>query len=132
MIQSDNWPDNMKYITCEDYTGSNTPERTIDIRSFFIKITEPATYGKFTLANDNMPFNGYSTLNFDMEILSVSIRSGIEYNENYLGSWTAGFASPLRIKSNESMGELKVKKIYRIYTVVVSIFVVLNYLIKIL
>lgn len=55
-----------------------------------------------------------------MDILSVSIRNGIEYNENSIGTWAAGFTSPLVIKSNKSVEDLKAKRIYRVYTVVVS------------
>lgn len=120
IITTNNWPENMEYLTCDNYTGSNTPIRSLNLRSFFVNISEPATYGKFSFGNANVPFNGNSALTFDMDILSVSIRNGIEYNENSIGTWAAGFTSPLVIKSNKSVEDLKAKRIYRVYTVVVS------------
>lgn len=121
MILSANWPEDMEYLTPENYTGSNTPERSIDLRSFFVKTSVAASYGKFALANDNVPFNGNSTMKFDMDILSVSIQSSMKYNEKPIGSWTAGFKSPLRIESIDSLKHLKVTKTYRVAVVEVSI-----------
>lgn len=119
-----NWPENMDYLTCENYTGSNTPDRSLNLKSFFTNISEPTNYGKFAFGSGNVPFNGISSLAFKMDILSVSIRNGIEYNENTIGTWSAGFTSPLRIKSNKIVEELKAKRIYRVSTVVVKIVII--------
>lgn len=119
MLSSNIWPQNMEYITCKTYTGSNTPKRSLDLKSFFINISEPTLYGSFSFASDNMPFNGYSLMKFDMDILAVSIRGGMDYSEKVVGNWTAGLSSKLMIKSNDSIEELKAKQIYRVYTVIV-------------
>lgn len=121
MLSSNTWPQNMEYITCKTYTGSNTPKRSLDLKSFFVNISEPTSYGSFSFASENMPFNGYSLMKFDMDILAVSIRGGMDYNEKVVGNWAAGLNSPLVINSNNSIEELKAERIYRVYTVIVSI-----------
>lgn len=120
MILSNNWPENMEYITCNNYTGSNTPKRSLDLKSFFVNNSVLSSYGTFSFPNDNIPFNGNSLMKFDMDILTVSIRGGMDYNEQVVGNWTAGFTSPLIVTSNKSIEELKTERIYRVYTVIVS------------
>lgn len=110
----------MDYLTCNEYTGTNTPKRSLDLKSFFVNISEPASYGTFSFANDNVPFNGNSTMQFDMDVLSVSIRGGLNYREEIIGNWSAGFATPLVITSNQTAKKLKAETIYRVVTVVVS------------
>lgn len=120
MLSSNNWPQNMEYLTCNNYTGSNTPNRSLDLRSFFVNVSDQKTsYGKFEFANDEMPFNGNSLMKFDMDVLIVSIRGGMDYRENVVGKWTAGLSSTLMIKSNTSIEQLKSSPIYRVYTVIV-------------
>lgn len=121
MLSSNNWPQDMEYLTCNNYTGSNTPERLLDLKSFFVNISQPTSYGTFSFANDTKPFNGYSLMKFDMDVMTVSVRHGVVYSENVIGNWTAGLTSPLMIKSNKSIEELKAQRIYRVYTVVVSV-----------
>lgn len=120
MILVKSWPIDMNYLTCDNYTGLNTPERSIDLRSYFVDISEPATYGQFKLVNGNGTFNGYSTIAFDMNILAVSMRHDIDYHEQHLGIWPAGFMIPLKLESRHGMNELTPIKIYRVYTVVVN------------
>lgn len=110
----------MDFLTCNNYTGTNTPERSLDLKSFFVNISEPASYGTFSFSNNNVPFNGNSTMQFDMDVLSVSMRSGLNYREEIIGNWSAGFATTLVITSNQTAKELKAKTIYRVVTVVVS------------
>lgn len=119
MLISGTWQSNMSYLTCDDYDGKNTPERTIDLKSYFVKITEPTTYGNFSLARANTPFNGYSYMKFDMDISSVSILGGASVNTKNLGSWTAGLSSPLSIVDTEDIKNLTADVVYRVYTVVV-------------
>lgn len=114
------WPENMSYLTCENYNGSNTPERSLDLKSFFVDVPEPPTYGTFLLTSDVSSFNGYSTMQFDMDILSVSVQNGIEYKENLIGNWTAGFSTSLQIHDiNTTLEVHKTKKIYRVASIVV-------------
>lgn len=128
MLSTKNWPENMNYLTCDNYTGSNTPNRSLDLRSHFVDVTEQATYGKFVFSNGKLPFNGYSMMKFDMDVVSVSIRNGIEYKEENLGNWTAGFTSPLQLKSNTSLEHLKTTTIYRISSVVVRRYYYLSFI----
>lgn len=120
MLISGTWQSNMTYLTCDDYDGKNTPERAIDLKSYFIAITEPTTYGNFSLVTrPNTPFNGYSYMKFDMDISAVSIFGGASVNTKNLGSWTAGLQSPLSIVETEDMKNLTADVVYRVYTVVV-------------
>lgn len=118
MIFSANWQNDMKYyITCDNYTGKNTPNRSIDLRSHFVNISEPASYGKFLLAHGKSTFNGYSAMSFDMDVLFVKPR--LIYQEKYLGNWFAGRTTQLQIESHKRENGLKPTKIYRVYTVLV-------------
>ena len=38
MLQVGAWPVDVKYLTCDDYDGSNTPDHTIDLKSYFIGV----------------------------------------------------------------------------------------------
>lgn len=122
MMSTDSWPEQMPYLTCDNYTGSNTPGRSLDLKSFFVDVPEPPTYGSFLFTNGL--FNGYSTMQFDMDVLSVSVQNGIDYKERILGNWTAGFTTPLHIESNTSLAMHKPRRIYRVATVLVSFFIV--------
>lgn len=120
MLIAGSWQSNMSYLTCDDYDGKNTPERAIDLKSYFIGITEPTTYGNFSLAKPpSTAFNGFSYMKFDMDISSVSILGGASVNTKNLGSWTAGLSSPLSIVATEDIKNLTADVVYRVYTVVV-------------
>lgn len=114
------WPTGLKYITCDEFDGTNTPERTIDLKSSFVEVNEPATYGNFTFATGNTPFNGHSMMKFDMEISAVSVQGGSSVSTKNLGNWTAGLNSSLVIKSEPDMKNFTAAVVYRVYTVVVS------------
>lgn len=120
MLIAGTWQSNMSYLTCDDYDGKNTPERAVDLKSYFIGITEPTAYGNFSLATrPNTPFNGFSYMKFDMDISSVSILGGASVNTKNLGSWRAGLSSPLSIVETEDMKNLTADVVYRVYTVLV-------------
>lgn len=38
ILQNGLWPPNMKYLTCDEYDGTNSPDHTIDLRSYFIEV----------------------------------------------------------------------------------------------
>lgn len=121
MLQIGAWPANMKYLTCDEYDGTNTPDRIIDLKSYFVGVTENTTYGSFSLSSrPNTPFNGYSFMKFDMDISAVAIAGGAPVNTKSLGTWTAGFNSPLSILGTEDIKNLSAAVVYRVYTVVVS------------
>lgn len=120
MLISGSWQSNMTYLTCDDYDGKNTPERAVDLKSSFVGITEPTSYGNFSLAKrSNTPFNGYSYMKFDMDISSVSVLGGASVNTKNLGTWQAGLDSPLSIVETEDIKNLTAAVVYRVYTVVV-------------
>lgn len=119
MISTNNWPADMNYITCQKYTGQNTPNRSLDLRSYFVNVLEPTTYGDFNLASDNTPFNGHSTMSFNMELLTISFNNGTIGHEQYVGNWTAGLRNPLILDTHQSMDKFKPVKIHRVYVVVV-------------
>lgn len=110
----------MNYLTCDEYDGTNTPERSIDLKSFFVNVMEPATYGNFTFASGSTPFNGHSMMKFDMEISAVAVQGGSSVSTKNLGNWTAGLNSPLVVKSEPDMKNFTAAVVYRVYTVVVS------------
>lgn len=119
MILADKWPQNMEYVPCDSYTESDKPNRTIDLKSFFLKVNQPTTYGTFA-SKKGAEFNGHSHLKFNMDILSVKVRNGVECSEKSLGNWTAGFSSPFYMDVVNDVKEVNVKRVYRVSTVVVN------------
>lgn len=120
MLQSGAWPSNSKYITCDDYDGTNTPDRVVDLKSFFVGVTEPTSYGDFSLVTKaNSQFNGYSFMKFEMDISAVSVRSGASVNTKNLGTWSTGLQQPLNIRETEEIKNLTAATVYRVFTVVV-------------
>lgn len=120
MISTNNWPENLDYQTCNNYTGPTSLNRPIvDLKSFFVNVSKSATYGEFSFSRNDAVFNGHSTMKFDMEIFSVSGHNGIDCKEQSLGKWTAGFTPTLQIASDTQLIELKAKKFYRVGTIVV-------------
>lgn len=121
MLLTGAWPTNLQYLTCDDYDGTNTPERSIDLRSFFVGVNEPPTYGNFSFATGNTPFNGHSLMKFNMEMSVVSVQDGASVSTKSLGNWTAGLNSPLVVKSENDMKNFTAAVVYRVFTVVVRI-----------
>ncbi|XP_055686801.1 ionotropic receptor 25a [Lutzomyia longipalpis] len=125
MLQVGAWPMDIKYLNCDNYDGTNTPEHTIDLKSYFIGVSEPTTYGTFEFnTRPALPFNGYSFMKFDMDINAVSIRGGASVNTKTLGSWTSGLDATISIKNQEDMRNLTADVVYRIYTVVQPPFII--------
>lgn len=121
MLSTGTWPTNLQYLTCDDYDGTNTPERSIDLRSFFVNVKEPATYGNFSFPSGNTPFNGHAMMKFDMDISVVSVQGGASVSTKNLGNWTAGLNSAIQVKSADDMKNFTAAVVYRVYTVVVCI-----------
>lgn len=40
ILQNGLWPPNMKYLTCDEYDGTNSPDHSIDLRSYFIDVIQ--------------------------------------------------------------------------------------------
>lgn len=120
MLQSGEWPTNMQYLTCDDYDGTNTPERNIDLRTAFVSVNEPPTYGNFSFASPKTPFNGHSWMKFIMEMSAVSVQGGASVSTKPLGNWTADISGPITVNSVEEMANMSAAVVYRVFTVVVS------------
>nr|XP_040236493.2 ionotropic receptor 25a [Anopheles coluzzii] len=124
ILQSGSWPSNMKYITCEDYDGTNTPNHTIDLKTAFIEVTEPTTFGPFEIPKGGkMQFNGNTYMKFDMDINAVSIRSGASVNTRSLGTWEASLNAPIIVANEAEIKNLTADVVYRVYTVVQAPFI---------
>lgn len=120
MISANEWPPNMEYVSCEfDAEFDAPPNRTIDLKSFFMNVTQPTTYGTFVF-KEGVEFNGHSHLKFDMDIMGVKVRNSVECSEKSLGNWSAGFSSPIYMDLMDEMEQVNVKKVYRVSTVVVN------------
>lgn len=120
MMRDGAWPTDMKYINCDEYDNTNAPSRNnMNLKKYFRNVTEPVTTGKLILAAEG-PFNGYSYLEFGMEMNAVSIRAGASVNTERLGSWTTGLKSPIEVTKATEMQKLQAAVVYRVYTVVVS------------
>ncbi|XP_055858527.1 ionotropic receptor 25a [Episyrphus balteatus] len=124
MLQSGAWPKDMEYLTCDNFQGANTPERLIDLRQYFLQVSEATSYGVFELVTQpNLPFNGYSYMQFEMDISVLSIRGGNSVNTRSIGSWVAGLNSSLNVKDEKIMRELTADTVYRVFTVVQAPFI---------
>lgn len=120
MLLTGTWPTNMQYLTCDEYDGTNTPERSIDLKASFVNVMEPPTYGNFVFASGSTPFNGHSMMKFDMEISAISVQAGASVNTKSLGYWAAGLNSSLVVSNESDMKNFTAAVVYRVYTVVVG------------
>lgn len=121
MLQSGEWPTNMQYITCDDYDGLNTPERNINLRSAFMGVSEPSTYGNLTFpTGSSTPFNGHTWMKFNMEISAVSVQGGTSVSTKPIGNWTADISAPIHVNSHDEISNMTAAVVYRIFTVEVS------------
>lgn len=121
MIDSGTWPMKMQYLTCDEYNGTNTPERDIDLRSSFMNIAEPATFGNYSFPIANRAFNGNSFIKFDMSLSKVEVKDGYINSSISIAKWSSGFNNNLLSVFNET-SKLKAAVVYRIKTVVVSLW----------
>lgn len=122
MQQSGDWPTNMQHISCNDYDGTNSPVRDIDLRTAFVNVHATPIYGNFTFPPANMPFNGNSWMQFKMDISAVSVLDGITVSVKPLGNWMADISAPIQVNSIDDMSELTAAQVYRVGTVLVRFF----------
>lgn len=121
MMRDGAWPPNMKYINCDEYDNTNAPSRNnMNLVKYFRHVKEPITTGNLILA-EQAPFNGFSYLQFVMEMNAVSIRAGASVNTQRLGSWTAALKTGLHVTATTDILKLQASVVYRVYTVVVSV-----------
>lgn len=119
MLQAGAWPVNMQYLLCDKFEGSNTPDNTIDLKSYFTQISEPTSYGSFEFASRGA-FNGHSYMKFDMDISRVTIENKASVNTKALGVWKAGLDATITVTDTAEIKNLTAAVVYRIYTVVVN------------
>lgn len=122
MQQSGDWPTDMRYISCNDFDGTNSPVRDIDLRTAFVNVRDTPIYGNFTFPPANMPFNGFSWMRFKMDISAISVQSGTTVSVKPLGTWMADISAPIQVNSIDEMSDLTAAQVYRVGTVVVSVF----------
>ncbi|KAL3278038.1 hypothetical protein HHI36_013379 [Cryptolaemus montrouzieri] len=99
------------FITCDDYDGSNTPQRTnLDLESALKKGTsELPTYGPFIYIS-----NGKSGMQFSMELSIVSFRAARPTTTETVGTWDAGFNNNLTLSNDALMDKFTSAQIYRV------------------
>lgn len=120
MIDSGTWPLKMQYMTCDEYNGKNTPVREIDLKSSFINVAEPVTFGNFSFPITNRAFNGNSFIKFDMSLSKLKVKDGNINSSISLAKWSSGFNNNLLSVSDET-SKLRAAIVYRVRTVIVSL-----------
>ncbi|CAK1585204.1 unnamed protein product [Parnassius mnemosyne] len=116
LLDSGSWPNDMQYITCEDYNGKNTPSRTLDLKTAFQEIKETPTYAPFYIPEDDS-MNGRSYMEFSADLSAVTVKDGASIGSRSLGSWKAGLSNPLTLTDADNMSDYSAQVVYRIVTV---------------
>lgn len=109
--------DASNYTTCDDYDGKNTPKRIgLNIKKYFNKESiETPTYGPITINS-----NGFSFMEFSMQISAIGVREGSSDKSVTLGTWKAGYENNLTLLSVQVMKNFTADVVYRVVTVEVS------------
>ncbi|XP_046977759.1 ionotropic receptor 25a [Vanessa cardui] len=123
MLDSGKWPNDMKYINCDDYDGKNTPNRTLDLKTAFQEVKETPTYAPFYIPEDD-PMNGRSFMEFSTDLTAVTIKDGASIGSRSLGSWKAGLLNPLSLTDPDNMSDYSAQLVYRIITVEQQPFII--------
>ncbi|CAB3227099.1 unnamed protein product [Arctia plantaginis] len=123
LLDSGKWPNDMKYITCDDYDGQNTPNRTLNLKTAFQEIKETPTYAPFFFPQDD-PMNGRSYMEFSTELLAITVKDGASISSHSLGSWKAGLSSNLTLTDPNNMSNYSAELVYRIVTVEQKPFII--------
>jgi hypothetical protein len=79
------------------------------------QVSHPEAYGKFSITT-----NGQSLMNFQMELLAVTIMNKVPVKKVDVASWEAGLNQPLDVKNAPKMVKHSATTVYRIVTLVVS------------
>ncbi|CAG4975056.1 unnamed protein product [Parnassius apollo] len=123
LLDSGNWPNDMQYITCEDYDGKNTPNRTLDLKTAFQEVKETPTYAPFYIPEDDS-MNGRSYMEFSADLSAVTVKDGASIGSRSLGSWKAGLSNPLTLTDADNMSDYSAQLVYRIVTVEQQPFII--------
>ena len=111
---------NVSYIQCNDYKGNNTPQRSFNLRSNFVRLTELSLLKNFHLVTEKTDaFNGFSSATFDMDISLL-----LNETSTILGSWTAQMNSPINITDKNKTKLLKQVQKFRVATILNAPYVI--------
>lgn len=118
MVKKSAFPLDMKYLTCSQYDGQNTPRRDIDLRQHFVEADPRGILAAYFIlpTNKDSPFNGRAFVKFGVSILAKGRSQDIQI----LGHWHASLNDPILIHSNINMTNFTADVVYRVITVVVS------------
>ncbi|KAI8421538.1 hypothetical protein MSG28_009573 [Choristoneura fumiferana] len=123
LLDSGKWPNDMRYITCDEYDGKNTPNRTLDLKSAFQEIKETPTYAPFFIPEDD-PMNGRSYMEFSTDLTAVTVKDGASIGSRSLGSWKAGLSNPLSLTDPENMSDYSAQLVFRVVTIEQKPFII--------
>nr|AFC91757.2 putative ionotropic receptor IR25a [Cydia pomonella] len=123
LLDSGKWPNDMRYISCDDYDGKNTPNRTLDLKTAFHEIKETPTYAPFFIPEDD-PMNGRSYMEFNTDLSAVTVKDGASIGSRNLGSWKAGLSNPLSLTDPQNMSDYSAQLVYRVVTVEQKPFII--------
>ncbi|XP_032516645.2 ionotropic receptor 25a [Danaus plexippus] len=123
LLDSGKWQNDMNFITCDDYDGKNTPNRSLDLKTAFQEVKETPTYASFYIPEDD-PMNGRSYMEFSTDLTAVTIKDGASIGSKTLGSWKAGLSSPLLLTDPDNMSDYSAQLVYRIVTVEQQPFII--------
>ena len=79
------------------------------------QVSHPEAYGQFSITS-----NGQSLMNFQMELLAVTIMGSVPVKKVDVASWDASLNKALDVKDAPKMAKHSAVTVYRIVTVVVS------------
>ncbi|XP_057341195.1 ionotropic receptor 25a [Microplitis mediator] len=125
-IKNNKWPNEPYHITCDEFNGTNTPVRNLDLLPHLREATtngfEP-TFAGFYWGNSN----GEHHAEFDMLIQMVVIENGNVVSADNLGTWKADIESPLNLTDSESkVAKHTAVTSFRIVTVRIAPFIDIN------
>ncbi|XP_034949070.1 ionotropic receptor 25a-like isoform X2 [Chelonus insularis] len=120
-VKENLWPTEPEYITCEEFNGTNTPVRNLDLLSKLKEVTSnsdfKATFADFQWGNAN----GDHQAKFDMDINYLSNdKTNHMLTSKLIGSWSAGIDSKIEFQNN-SIEEIKTHQVSMNYRIVVVI-----------
>lgn len=123
IIDNGSWPLNGNYISCDEFDASTAPERSLDLRTAFVAVTEPTTYGRWHMAANSTQFNGNSYMKFHMEIRAIRLNGTVSASVSTasFGTWLSGLNNAINVTEPKLMSTLSAAVIYRVATVVVRI-----------
>ncbi|XP_031338058.1 ionotropic receptor 25a-like [Photinus pyralis] len=130
LVTTNQMPKDMKYIPCKEYDvdkNPTPPRGQIPLKKALSEVSgeEPA-YGPFNISTKGK--NSKSYMQFDMEVLGVTIKDGVTQPPVKLGKWKASVdpSSPIEYTDSQKLQKYRPEVVYRVYTVVQPPFVYIN------